>query len=209
MSQVLELAEYSDILAFLPWESRKQVAVELVRAVLATRAPLEDLAKVDKLFEMVVPLLRDDPNAASNAASAEDDEEGGAGGAGSAFEAEQLLVSRLVHLMAHADSDESFGLLLTARKQFGQGGVRRIQYTLVPLVFAALRLSQRVRKLELSAEPPALKFSSRKMFQFMHEIVSAMASSGYPDLSLRLFLQCATAADRWPPPPSLVFCVCV
>jgi hypothetical protein len=36
-----------------------------------------------------------------------------------------------------------------------------------------------------------LKYSSRKMFQFVHEIVSAMASSGYPDLSLKLFLQCA------------------
>jgi hypothetical protein len=47
-----------------------------------------------------------------------------------------------------------------------------------------------------AAAPPApvpvaapLKYSSRKIFQFVHEIVGAMASSGYPDLSLRLFLQ--------------------
>jgi len=64
--QVLELNEYSDILAFLPWESRKQVAIELVRAVLASRAPLSDLAKVTKLFEMMGPLLKDDPDAASH-----------------------------------------------------------------------------------------------------------------------------------------------
>ena len=226
------------------------------------------------------------------------------------------------------DTDAQFGLLLSARKQFGQGGVKRIQYTLVPLVFAALRLSQvenqfktknqhtnrktlqahthltlflshfllcilsatyrclpallprkhyppflfplspfyflksptmptvtirrlphtllsffpcappcmflaslqlvRKREIEATATPPPmppapasveegggaegeegaaaaavpapaavapplppapLKYSSRKIFQFVHEIVSALASSGYPDLSLKLFLQ--------------------
>jgi vacuolar protein sorting-associated protein 35 len=35
----------------------------------------------------------------------------------------------------------------------------------------------------------AIKYSSRKVFQFVHEIVGALASSGYPDLSLKLFLQ--------------------
>ena len=54
-----------------------------------------------------------------------------------------MLVARLVPLLkVPNDTDAQFGLLLSARKQFGQGGVKRIQYTLVPLVFAALRLSQ-------------------------------------------------------------------
>lgn len=44
-------------------------------------------------------------------------------------------------------------------------------------------------------EPPELQFSCRKIFQFMHEIVTAMAGS-YPDLSLKLFLQCAQGADQ-------------
>jgi vacuolar protein sorting-associated protein 35 len=187
--QVLELNDYADILSFLPWESRKQVALELVRAVVLTRAALTDQEKVEKLFEMIVPLLKDDPDAATNAK--EESEE-----ASPAFEAEQLLVSRLVNLMTNSDTDAHFTLLLLARKMFGQGGVKRIQYTLVPLVFAALRLVQVVRKLEMGEEPPALKYSTRKLFQFMHEIVGAMASSGYPDLSLRLFLQCALAADQ-------------
>jgi len=42
-------------------------------------------------------------------------------------ETEQLLVSRLVHLMRHESTDEQFAIYLTARKQFGQGGVKRIQ----------------------------------------------------------------------------------
>ena len=77
-----------------------------------------------------------------------------------------------------------------------QGGVKRIQYNMVPLVFAALRLVQVVRKKELADEPVQLQFSSRKIFQFMHEIVTGMAPSGYPDLSLKLFLQCAMGADQ-------------
>jgi len=73
--------------------------------------------------------------------------------------------------------------------------VQRIQYTLVPLVFGALQLARIVRKLETQEEPPELQFSCRKIFQFMHEIVTAMAGS-YPDLSLKLFLQCAQGADQ-------------
>jgi vacuolar protein sorting-associated protein 35 len=60
------------------------------------------------------------------------------------LETEQLLVSRLVHLMKHSDTDEQFAIYLLARKQFGQGGVKRIKFTLVPLVFAALKLAQKV-----------------------------------------------------------------
>ncbi|KAG5187057.1 vacuolar protein sorting-associated protein 35 [Tribonema minus] len=40
-----------------------------------------------------------------------------------------------------------------------------------------------------------LKYGSRKMFQFVHETVTAMAPM-FPAASLRLFLQCAIAADR-------------
>lgn len=34
-----------------------------------------------------------------------------------------------------------------------------------------------------------LQYNSRKVFQFMHEIVTAMAPH-HPDISLRLFLEC-------------------
>lgn len=42
-----------------------------------------------------------------------------------------------------------------------------------------------------------LQYNSRKVFQFMHEIVTAMAPH-HPDISLRLFLECTQVrqADR-------------
>jgi vacuolar protein sorting-associated protein 35 len=186
--QVLALSEYCDILAFLPWDSRKLVGLELVRSIIQNSSTLSDLGDVEKMFELIVPLLKDDPDAVSQ------DEENESTQA--TLEYEQLLVSRMVHLMKHENTDETFAIYLLARKQFGQGGVKRIKYTLVPLVFAALKLVQKVRKLEVSEEPPTLKYSSRKVFQFVHEIVGAMASSGYPEVSLQLFLQCAMAADK-------------
>ena len=206
--RVLELAQYPALLVHLPWGARQQVAVGLTKAVVAANVPLSDAESIEKLFGMITPLLKDaDPDDAAGGASAAPD----ADAPGRAqFEEEQLLVARLVHLMTHDDTDAQFRIYVTARRHFGQGGVQRIQYTLVPLVFGALRLARLVRKRESAAAPAAaadddeagapppaeVQFSCRKIFQFMHEIVTAMASAGYPDLSLKLFLQCAQGADQ-------------
>lgn len=190
--QVLELAQYSDILQYLGWENKKQVAMELLKAVIKAGAPLTTADSVEKLFTIIEPLLKDQ----GGAGPAAEDDASDPNAADQAFEREQILVARLVHLMSHEDSDELFGIYRQAKVHFQNGGVKRIQYNMVPLVFAALRLVQVVRKKELSEEPPQLQFSSRKIFQFMHEIVTGMAPSGYPDLSLKLFLQCAMGADQ-------------
>ena len=49
---------------------------------------------------------------------------------------------------------------------------------------------------EVAKPDVPLKYTSKKIFQFVHEILGAMASSGYPGLSLKLFLQGAVAADQ-------------
>jgi vacuolar protein sorting-associated protein 35 len=84
------------------------------------------------------------------------------------------------------------------RTYFINGGVQRIQFTLVPLVFAALHLARRVLAREKAAAddqdtPP--QYSSRKVFQFVIEIVTALATS-HPEIALKLFLQSAQAADE-------------
>ena len=63
----------------------------------------------------------------------------------------------------------------------------------MPLVFRALQLTHRVHDLEEAGE--AVTTPTRKVFQFIHEIVTALASK-FPEVSLRLFLQSAIAADR-------------
>ncbi|KAJ1448596.1 vacuolar protein sorting-associated protein 35 [Pelagophyceae sp. CCMP2097] len=232
--QLLELALFGQLLAYLPWRRRHDVALAVARAVLDAGKALDSLAAVEKLFAMIGPLLKDSEDAAEAQLPQAD------------REAEQLLVARLAHLMRHGSTDEQFRIFGVARRHFGQGGLGRIRFTLVPLVFRALQLARKVRKFELApapeapaaaepprapdaadddaaegedvaegdeetvveeappaspaspappvAEKPALQYSCRKVFQFVHEIVTAMAGS-FPALSLKLFLECAQCAD--------------
>lgn len=94
------------------------------------------------------------------------------------------------------DTDTQLRLYVLARKYFTSGGSRRVIFTLPPLVFAALRLSRRVLRRESDAaagedpEVTAPQFSTRKVFQFVLEIVTGLAAA-YPDQSVGLFLQSA------------------
>ena len=234
--RVLDLARYGDLLSALPWENRRAVASALLRAVLADAAPIDSADKLDQLFLLLTPLLRDptDEEAAGDASAraalraaaqhAADRENGVQGAPDEAFEAEQLLVARVVHLLRAEAPSQLHAMFLKARRSFGLGGVRRIQHTLVPLVFRELALVRRLHAAEAqrapaqpqapaptggeeegagdggggAADAPAeaapAGVPARKGFQFVHEIVTAMAPS-YPALALRLFLQGAAAAD--------------
>ena len=196
LSGVLELTLFGTLQAYLPWKRRKDVAVSLVKAVLSAGEALDSVDAVERLFAMIAPLLRDGDDPEAAALAAQGDGAAPAGGAAAAADVErnQVLVSRLAHLMKHDDTDVLFKVLSCARKHFGQGGLTRIKYTLVPLVFRALSLSRQIRAVERRDDAPKLQYSSRKVFQFVHEIVTAMAGS-FPALSLHLFLQSAQEAD--------------
>lgn len=125
----------------------------------------------------------------------DDDDVSASPDAAAQFEREQHLVARLVHLMAHEDTDSLFGIYSSARTQFGKGGMRRIRYTLVPLLFSYMRLAQRVKVREGKGEE--VEINTRKVFQFIFQIITALAGvDAYQELSLRLFLQAARAADN-------------
>ncbi|CAK9862592.1 unnamed protein product [Sphagnum jensenii] len=86
-------------------------------------------------------------------------------------------------------------ILTTARKHFAQGGPRRLQYTLPPLVFEALKLVRSLQALDLPEEGEGSgSVSLKKVFQFLHQTVEALAMIPAAELSLRLYLQCAEAA---------------
>jgi vacuolar protein sorting-associated protein 35 len=134
---VLDLQGYAPLLSLLPFDARKSIAVEILKAELKVREPLSSVERVDKFLDLVRPLIKDE----SDTAPLSDDTR-------FEFESEQNLVSRLVHLVHSDDTDEQYRLLLAARKHFGQGGPTRIAYTLVPLVFSALNLAKRAHDRE-------------------------------------------------------------
>jgi hypothetical protein len=57
---------------------------------------------------------------------------------------EQRLVSRLVNQISSEETDTLFRIYSTARAHFSQGGMRRIEFTLVPLMFRYLSLARAV-----------------------------------------------------------------
>ncbi|CAM9375799.1 unnamed protein product, partial [Scytosiphon promiscuus] len=144
---VLSLAEYVDLLHFLPWESQKQVSLELLRSVLSKESALSDLDCVDRLLGMIAPILTEPPNG-----------EGGDSDAAmqAAQEEERRLVARVVHLMRNDDTDCYFRMLVVARRHLGQGAPSQVQYTLVPLVFRALGLARTIRAAEMAEEEQAV-----------------------------------------------------
>jgi len=107
---------------------------------------------------------------------------------------EQNLVGSLVHLCENNSVEQLFAMYVAARKFFGQGGPKRIKFSLPPLLFGALKLAVRLK--ERSEQDESWVDKATKVFKFAHETVTAISRTNLPDLSLRLFLQCALAADK-------------
>jgi len=105
--KVLEMHDFSMLLAFLPWENRRQVAVSMIKSVIAVgndkEKKVKDVNQLEQLFTILSPLLRDEGMAAPVMHTSESHE--GAGGS---------LISRTANLMgtlgiSPSANDDIFG----------------------------------------------------------------------------------------------------
>jgi len=175
--RVLELDHYSDLLTFLPWDNRRQVAVVMLNAVLNSGTNLTDIGQIKEMLSIITPLIQDEPSGADNAAGGADGGVSrttnlmGALGVGPgqpdgmfdgadadpnslSFVDEQVLVGKLVHLLRSDDTDVAYEMLTVARRYLREGGKKRMAYTLTPVVFAAFELLDAVKKAEFMPAPP-------------------------------------------------------
>lgn len=180
--KILELEGYGPLMSYLQLEDRKAVAVNIVKAVVKTKAPLNSLETVDTLFRYIAPLVKDEGEAVP---VPEDDR--------FEFDQNQHLVARLFHLIHHDNTDLHFKLYATARRHFGNGGTQRIEFTLPPLIFGALELTRRIHRLE--QEGGEIQVKTKKMLGFVHETIKVMTEH-YPELVLRLHLYAAQIASN-------------
>jgi hypothetical protein len=60
--RVLNMPEFSSLLAFLPWQNRKKVAISMLKAVVSggEEAKVKDIGEEEQLFAIIAPLLRDE-----------------------------------------------------------------------------------------------------------------------------------------------------
>eukprot|EP01027_Heterolobosea_sp_BB2_P019881 GEZU01028019.1.p1 GENE.GEZU01028019.1~~GEZU01028019.1.p1 ORF type:complete len:796 (-),score=288.15 GEZU01028019.1:122-2509(-) len=179
---LLELTNYTSVMSLLTYPDRRTIAIEICKSALKYLHEFTTWEQVNKLFELIRPLVKDEEDQPDEDELDEED-----------FAEEQNLVARLVHLFNNEDTDVLFKVYSAARKQFGQGGVRRIQYTLVPLVFAYLRLAQRINEAVENGVDVAIR--EGKVFQYTLEVLEVLASQK-PDVALKLYLQAAQTADK-------------
>jgi len=178
---VLSLGSYPKVLAALEPGVRKQMAVTIVRCMLKNGTVVTEVEQVDLLFQFISLLIKDEDGAPELDGDDED------------FEEEQNLVARLVHHLASPNSDGQYRVLLAARRHFGQGGPKRLRHTLPPLIFSGLQL---VRQLGAQVtEGEGAGAALKKLFQFLHQTTQALAEIPHAECALRLYLQCAQAAN--------------
>lgn len=198
--RVLDIPAYGKLMSYLPWGNWKEVAVTLLKSVISMNSPLSELPQVEQLFKMITPLLRDrDANATKPSEDENRNEANAANNESQQFKDEQNLVARIPHLMKNDDTDVLLQIFHIARTQFTSGGGRRMHFTYPPLVFAALALARRVFERERLAQEPdsgvtAPQFSTRKVFHFIIEAITALATS-FPEPAMKLYLQATQAAD--------------
>ncbi|CAC5406079.1 VPS35 [Mytilus coruscus] len=106
----------------------------------------------------------------------------------------QGIMGRFIHLLEAEDLNQQYLILNTARKHFGNGGDKRIKFTLPPIVFSAYRLSTKYR--EIQEEDENWEKKCQKIFSFCHQTIGALIKAEMAEIPLRLYLQGAMAAGQ-------------
>ncbi|KAK4793687.1 hypothetical protein SAY86_024122 [Trapa natans] len=179
----LKLSNYPRVLEYLDNETNKVMASVVIQSVMKNNTRITTAEKVEALFELIKGLIKDLDGTAHDEVDEED------------FKEEQNSVARLIQMLHNDDPEEMFKIISAVRKHILSGGSKRLPFTVPPLVFSSLKL---VRQLQGQEENPfgdEAATTPKKIFQLLNQIIEALANIPVPDLALRLYLQCAEAAN--------------
>ncbi|KAG4225379.1 Vacuolar protein sorting-associated protein [Phytophthora cactorum] len=216
IQDLMQVPALRELLELMSWQGAwKDVALAWIRVLLARHERVHDEKQMDFLLQALAPLVRDDPNELQSPPPATATEAGKSKEI-EIFEAEQQTLAKVVHLVSNDDLDVKFRVFSVARRAFLQSGVFRIRFTLLPLIYQSLTLARdlaahsqekvQTQRQEIKAESEtanatdnAKTFATtpRQVLQFVHEMVTALASKqdALSVSCVHLFLQCALVAD--------------
>ncbi|XP_023639307.1 vacuolar protein sorting-associated protein 35C [Capsella rubella] len=180
---ILKLTNYPQVMEYLDHETNKAMAIIIVQSVLKNNTHITTADEVDALFELAKGLIKDFDGKIDNEIDEED------------FQEEQNLVARLVHKLYNDDPEEMSKIIFTVRKHILTGGPKRLPLTIPPLVFSALKLIRRLRGGDENPFGDDASATPKKILQLLSETVEALSDVSAPDVALRLYLQCAQAAN--------------
>ncbi|KAL3860250.1 hypothetical protein ACJMK2_010400 [Sinanodonta woodiana] len=179
---VLKLQHFGPLFEYFDFHSRKVMSCYLVTNALENETHIPTQEQVDSLLNIINVLVQDQNDQQEDPEDPED------------FAEEQGLMGRFIQLLLSEDLNQQYLILNMARKHFGNGGDKRIKYTLPPIVFAAYKLAFRYK--HHKDEDENWEKKCQKIFQFCHQTIGALIKAEQADIPLRLFLQGALAAGE-------------
>ncbi|KAI9165918.1 hypothetical protein LWI28_022871 [Acer negundo] len=179
---VLKLSNYPCMMEYLDNETNKVMATVIIQSIMKNNTQVSTADKVESLFELIKGLIKDLDGTLHDEIDEDD------------FKEEQNSVARLIQMLHNDDPEEMFKVICTVRKHILSGGPKRLPFTIPPLVFSSLKL---LRHLQGPDENPFGEESTtpKKIFQHLNQTIETLYGVPSPELALRLYLQCAEAAN--------------
>ncbi|KAG2545157.1 hypothetical protein PVAP13_9KG412647 [Panicum virgatum] len=179
----LELSNYPRVMDYLDNATTKVMAVVIIQSIMKNTTCISTSDKIEALFDLIKGLIKDMDGAQDDELDEED------------FKEEQNSVARLIHMLYNDDHEEMLKILCTVQKHILLGGPKRLTFTVPSLVFSALKLVRRLQGQDGDVTGEDVPATPKKIFQILHQTIEALSCVPSPELALRLYLQCAEAAN--------------
>lgn len=98
-------------------------------------------------------------------------------------------------MLFNNDLEEMLKIIHIVRKHIMAGGPKRLPFTIPSLVYSALRLVRQLPDQDADVVGEELCPTPGKIFQLLNQTIEDLSSVPSPELALRLYLQCAEAAN--------------
>ena len=102
---ILDLDQYSELLAFLPIDHRKRVGLELLSVLYSSGEKMSSLPEIEHLFTIISPLIRTETNTGQTSDNLSPQ-----------ALVEKESISKLIHLLYNEDTDAHFEILNFVKK---------------------------------------------------------------------------------------------
>ncbi|KAG5530183.1 hypothetical protein RHGRI_030527 [Rhododendron griersonianum] len=179
----LKLSNYPRVMEHLDNGTNKVMAGVIIQSIMKNRTSISTSDKVEALFELITGLIKDSDENLHDEIDEED------------FHEEQNSVSRLIQMLYNDDPEEMLKIICTVRKHILTGGPKRLPFTVPPLIFNALKLVRRLQSQEENTAGEEVATTPKKIFQILNQTIEALSTVPAPELALRLYLECAEAAN--------------
>ncbi|KAL6524842.1 Vacuolar protein sorting-associated protein 35B [Orobanche minor] len=179
----LTLSNYPRVMDHLDVGTNKVMAMVIIRSIMKFKTCVSTSDKVEVLFELIKGLIMDLEGISIDELDEED------------FNEEQNSVACLMHVLYNDDPEEMLKIICTVWKHIKAGGPKRLPSTVPPLVFSSLKLVRRLQGQDGDVAGEEVPATPKKIFQLLNQIIEALSVVPSPELALRLFLQCAEAAN--------------